>query len=115
MIFETENLFVRKLVSFNLEAFHKMQSNPKVKQYTTGFVNNLEAHTRESEELILKCNLPDNDFWVYAVQRKLDSKFIATVALVKEDGDDEIGYRFLKEYWGRGYGTETCQGLIKYC
>lgn len=52
---------------------------------------------------------------MYAVERKLDSKCIGTVALVKEDGDDEIGYRFLKEYWGRGYGTETCQGIIKYC
>jgi RimJ/RimL family protein N-acetyltransferase len=52
---------------------------------------------------------------MYAVERKLDSKCIGTVALVKEDGDDEIGDRFLKEYWGRGYETETCQGLIKYC
>jgi hypothetical protein len=33
MIFETENLLVRKLVSSNLEAFHIMQSNPEVMQY----------------------------------------------------------------------------------
>lgn len=97
MIFETENLFVIKLVSSNLETHHLLQSNPEVMQYTTGFVKNLEAHTIALEELILKYNLPDNYCWMYAVERKLDSKCIGTVALVKEDGDDEIGDRFLKE------------------
>jgi RimJ/RimL family protein N-acetyltransferase len=35
MIFETENLLVRKLISSDLEAFHKMQSNPEVLQKAT--------------------------------------------------------------------------------
>ena len=94
MIFETESLFVRKFVSFNLGAFHIMQSNSEVIQYTTGFVKNLEVHTIALAELILKYNLPDNDFWMYAVERKLDSNCIGTIALVKEGGDDEIGGRF---------------------
>jgi len=115
MIFETENLLIRKLVSSDLQAFHKMQSNFKVMQYTTGIVKNLEEHKIELEQLISKYNFIDNTFWIYGIERKSDSKFIGTVALIKDAGNDEIGYRFLEEYWGRGYGSETCQGLINYC
>jgi RimJ/RimL family protein N-acetyltransferase len=115
MIFETENVLVRKLVSSDLQAFHKMQSNPEVMQFTTGVVKNLEEHKIELDDLISKYNLADNNFWIYAIESKSDTAFIGTVALVKDAGNDEIGYRFLQEYWGKGYGTETCQGLIYYC
>lgn len=115
MIFETENLLVRKLVALDLEAFHKMQSNPKVMQYATGIVKSMEAHKIELNDLISKYDVIDNDFWIYAIERKSDSVFIGTVALIKDDGNDEIGYRFLEGFWGNGFGTETCKGLINYC
>ena len=115
MIFETENLLVRKLVASDLEAFHKMQSNPKVMQYATGIVKSLEAHKIELDGLISKYDVIDNDFWIYAVVQKKDSAFIGTVALVKDEGNNEIGYRFLEDFWGNGFGTETCKGLINYC
>ena len=56
-----------------------------------------------------------NDFWIYAVERKSDNKFIGTLALVKDNIDDEIGYRFLEKYWNNGYGFELCKGAIMYC
>ena len=115
MIFETERLIVRKLVAEDLEAFHKMQSNPKVMQYTTGIVKDLDGHKIEIQELISKYDFVGNDFWIYAIVRKRDAVFIGTVALVKDNGNDEIGYRFLEEFWGNGFGTETCKGLIAYC
>ena len=32
-----------------------------------------------------------------------------------EEGNDEIGYRFIERYWGNGFATELCEGLIQYC
>jgi RimJ/RimL family protein N-acetyltransferase len=115
MIFETERLIVRKLIFDDITAFHEMQSNPKVMQFATGEVKTLEAHSAELIDLISKYDLPNNDFWIYAIVRKTDNQFVGTVALVKEEKDDEIGYRFLEKYWGNGYATETCKGLILYC
>ena len=115
MIFETERLIVRKLVLEDLNSFHEMQSNPNVMQYATGEVKSLQAHEIELNELISKYILPNNDFWIYAIERKSDKNFIGTLALVKDEGEDEIGYRFLEKYWSRGYATEICGGLIKYC
>lgn len=59
--------------------------------------------------------MPENDFWIYAIERKVDRFFLGTLALVKDGEDDEIGLRFLEEYWSLGYGTEVCQRLLEYC
>lgn len=115
MIFETERLIVRKLILEDLRAFHEMQSNPKVMQYATGDVKSLLEHERELKILIEKYAEPNNDFWIYTIERKEDTAFVGTVALVKDGKDDEIGYRFLEKYWKKGYATEICDGLIKYC
>lgn len=113
MIFETERLLVRKLVLDDLQPFHLMQSNPKVMQYVTGDVKSLHEHETELKELIAKYDLPNNNFWIYAIDRKSDGEFIGTCAIVDEV--NELGYRFLEKYWGFGYGREICYGLIKYC
>ncbi|PQJ78187.1 GNAT family N-acetyltransferase [Polaribacter porphyrae] len=115
MIFETERLQVRKLILKDLLPFHKMQSNPKVMQFADGEIKTLQGHEKELKLLVEKYQKKNNDFWIYAIERKQDKEFIGTVALVKDDNDDEIGYRFLEKYWGNDYGFEICKGLINYC
>lgn len=115
MIFETERLLIRKLILEDLEPFHKMESNPKVLKYATGKVKTLAENKEELKDLVAKYNTLKNDFCIYAIERKSDNNFIGTVALVKDNLDDEIGYRFLEKYWNNGYGFEICGGLINYC
>ncbi|QOD61187.1 GNAT family N-acetyltransferase [Polaribacter haliotis] len=115
MIFETERLLIRKLNVKDLEKFHSLESNPNVLKYATGNVKNYEENKKELNDLIRRYNLPYNDFWIYAVILKDNNNFIGTVALVKDGADDEIGYRFLENYWGNGFATELCKGLISYC
>ena len=69
-------------------------------QYVRGKAMTYEENRKELPTLIKKYEDPENDFWIYAVERKEDSNFVGTVALVKDDqDDDEIGYRFLEKYW----------------
>lgn len=115
VIFETQRLLVRKLVVSDLKPFHEMQSNPKVMQYADGEVKSLEAHEIELKGLIEFYEKENNDFWIYAIERKVEDEFIGTLAFVKDDQkEDEIGFRFLEKYWGFGYGFEICKGLILY-
>lgn len=116
MIFETNRLCVRKLQMADFDEFHEMQSNLKVMQFVRGIAMTFEENRDELPKLIdFYCN-PDNNFWIYAIERKKDAIFVGTVALVKDDeGNDEIGYRFLEKYWGKGYGFEIAQGLVQYC
>ncbi|SEB35093.1 Acetyltransferase (GNAT) domain-containing protein [Tenacibaculum sp. MAR_2009_124] len=115
IIFETERLIVRELILHDLDSFHEMQSNPKVMQYAEGEVKSYEEHKVELKQLIGKYKEKGNDFWIYGIERKEDSAFVGTFALVKDGVDDEIGYRFLEKYWRNGYASEICEGLITYC
>ena len=114
MVFETQRLIVRVLVLGGLLPFHEMQSNPKVMQYADGEVKRIEEHKNELKELIEKYKKGHNNFWIYAIERKQDSAFLGTIALVKDGKDDEIGYRFLERYWGKGYSFEVCKRLVVY-
>jgi ribosomal-protein-alanine N-acetyltransferase len=115
MIFETQRLRIRLLTLNDLDSFHKMQSNPKVMQYADGEVNDFIGHQKELLNLIDKYQNRNNDFWIYAIDHKIDEVFVGTLAFVKDNADDEIGYRFLEEYWNKGYGLEVCKGALAYC
>ncbi|CAM1352776.1 GNAT family N-acetyltransferase [Tenacibaculum insulae] len=115
MIFETKRLLVRKLKTTDLQPFFKLESNPKVLQYATGEVKSIDACKIELKDLISKYENNANEFFIYAIVQKTNNEFVGTLALVKDNEDDEIGYRFIQEYWGKGYATEICEGLITYC
>ena len=100
----------------DIRPYHEMQSNPKVMQYVTGEVQTEKEHLIELERLIGFYDREDNDFWIYAIERKLDNEFVGTVAFIKDnEGDDEIGYRFLEKYWSLGYGYDLCKASVVYC
>ncbi|WP_299014277.1 GNAT family N-acetyltransferase [uncultured Polaribacter sp.] len=115
MIFETERLLIRKLKLEDLSSFYKLQNNPNVLKYADGEVKSFAENKIELLNLIARYQKADNDFWIYAIVNKTDKQFIGTLALVKEGLDDEIGYRFIEDYWGQGFGLEACKGLLFYC
>lgn len=115
MIFETKRLTVRKLIKDDLNPFFELESNPKVLQYATGEPKNLQESEEDLLQLIDRYDKTDNNFWIYAIEITENKEFIGTVALIKDDeGNDEIGYRFIERFWGKGFATEICEGLISY-
>ncbi len=130
-IFQTENFHVRRLKSADFEAFHEMQGNERVMRFVRGAPMSVKEDVMELKKLIASYDNDDNDFWIFAVERKEDETFVGTVALVKSDTHGntmpedvlvlniksdqcEIGYRLLERYWGRGYAKEIAKGLVKY-
>ena len=115
-IFKTKRLLVRSLKMEDFEAFNKMQSNKNVMRFVRGRPMTYEENKEELPKLIEFYDKEGNDFFIYAITRIEDGFFVGTIALIKDEfKNDEIGYRFLEEYWGNGYGTEVLSGLIAYC
>ena len=114
MVFETCRLFVRNLKHSDFAAFHEMQSDDEVMQYTTGKGLDEAENLRQLKMCIACYSRPDNDFWVWAIVRKSDQQFVGTCALVPNEHRSEIGYRFLRKFFGMGYGQEICNGVIEY-
>ena len=114
MIFDTQRLLVRKLSFDDFEPFHKMQTNRNVMRFVRAKVMTYEDNKKDLMTIIEKYYTPNNDFWIYAIEQKINNTFVGTVAFVKDEKYDEIGYRFLEEFWNNGYGTEIIKGMVWY-
>ncbi len=115
MIFETERLSIRKLKNQDFDAFHQMQSNINVMRYTDSPPKNKTENKLDLDRVISFYQKPKNSFWVFAVERKKDTNFIGTIAIIIDnDAKAEIGYRYLEKYWHNGYAFEALNGLINY-
>jgi len=51
------------------------------------------------------------------IQEKSSGKLIGINGVIKRPFLDapNIGYALIPESWGKGYATESCQGLVNYC
>ena len=83
-------------------------------QYTSGRPFDEEENRRQLLDCIEKYDTAENRFWVWAITLKDTNDFIGTCASVPFEDGVEIGYRFLETHFGKGYGTEICNGLIDF-
>ena len=115
MIYETQRLIIRNLKLTDFIPFHKMNSNEKVMIYTDSPPKTYKEDQQDLQRLIDNYSKKENNFWVWAVERKEDSIFLGNVAIIPfKEGKDEVGFRFLEEFWNNGYGFEAMEGLLKY-
>lgn len=114
MIFETERLSVRNLKLADLGPFHEMQSDDQVMKYTTGHGFDEAENQKQLQQCIDCYARPENEFWVWAIEQKTGNQFVGTCAIVPHESRPEIGYRFLRKYFGLGFGQEICDGLIEH-
>lgn len=115
-VFTTDRLVVRKLMQNDMQAFHKMQSDYEVMRFIRGKAMTYEENQRELSKLIAGYEKAVNDLEVLAVVRKSDSVFVGAVTLERDKhNSNEIGYRFIRDFWGNGYGGEILKGLIAHC
>lgn len=92
-----------------------MQNDQQVMRYIGGKAFSYSENKKDLENILKFYQIPDNDFWVWAIELAITGNFIGTVALVKnQKGEYEIGYRLLKEHWKNGYGKEVTNGLIRH-
>jgi RimJ/RimL family protein N-acetyltransferase len=113
-VFETNRLRIRHLLESDFDAFHEMQSDAEVMRYTTGSSLD-EVENRRQLKMCIECYAkPENDFWVWAITRKVDGQFVGTYAITPNDQRAEIGYRLLRKHFGLGYGKEVCNGVVQF-
>ena len=114
MIFQTERLLIRKLTKADFDPFHEMQSDPSVMKFTTGKAQTLEENKTDLQ-YVMDCYEQENlDLLVWAVIEQETKDFAGTAALAKTKNNEiEVGLRFLKQHWGKGFGSEVLEGLTK--
>ena len=112
--FHTERLRLRPPNWDDLDNIHKLGSSPVVMRYISQVKTQTLDEAKADLEKRIKASTSIFGYWV--VEERCSGAFIGWLALKRLDktNDIEVGYRFLEQFWGKGYATEGSQELLKY-
>ncbi len=117
---ETPRLILREILPSDEEGMFALDSDPEVHRYLG---NNPVTNIEQTREVInfVRQQYIDNGIARWAVIEKNTNSFVgwSGLKLVKEERNNhpqyyDIGYRFIKKYWGKGYATESAKAALDY-
>lgn len=121
IITETERLILRELEESDAQYIFELDSDLEVLKYLSN--DNLVNNIQESLEKIKRVR---NQYLItgmgrWAVIEKSTNNFLGWSGIKLEGPKKhhpyqyyDIGYRFLKKYWGKGFATESSKASLKY-
>jgi len=113
---ETERLLIRRFSIEDIESSYRMNLDPEVSRYTHdgGVVSKSEIERRIIEDVM--GDYEKHGFGRMAVELKKNGQFIGFTGLkYLEDMDAvDLGFRFMREFWGHGYATESSRASLNY-
>ncbi|WP_029277447.1 GNAT family N-acetyltransferase [Pedobacter borealis] len=117
---ETDRLILRELLPTDAQGMFEMDGDPEVHLYLgNNPVKSIEQSIAEIE--FIRKQYIENGIGRWAVIEKATGKFVgwSGLKLIKESTNNHInyydlGYRFSKRFWGKGYATETAMAARDY-
>jgi ribosomal-protein-alanine N-acetyltransferase len=113
---ETERLLLRELTDDDFDALYRMNSDSEVMRY----VGRGKTQNREEVEVTLQRykDLPNKHpgFYIWAAVEKASDEVTGLIFLLPyaPTSEVEVGYRFLPEFWNKGYATEGTKVALEY-
>ena len=127
MQLETERMYLRHLQDADAPYLTEMDSDPEVMRYIT------VTHTPPTSEEPARAwiaaqntKYSDTPYGVFTATLKSTGEFIGWFLLRDardhrladdagfHENELELGYRFLRRFWGQGLGTEGAQALVEH-
>ena len=114
---ETERLLLRDLVTGDRHAVHEYASDPEVVRFMDWGPNTKD----ETDEFIKRSISTQNEKprrnFTLAIILKNTGELIGSCGIHvsnPENREGWLGYCLNRNFWGRGYATETARGLVKF-
>ena len=111
MIFETNRLLIRRANNNDINEIWNVWKNPENQKYMSDPV-----YTIKEVENILKIKRAEFDDYFAVIILKSTNQVIGTCCfgLTNTKNTYGIGYSIHKDFWNKGYATETLEGIIKF-
>jgi len=117
--FETERLMLRELLPSDVEGMFRLDSNPEVHKYLG---KNPVTNVSQIHDVLANIHRQyrDNGIGRWAVILKETNEFIGWSGLKIEknvNGHErfyDLGYRFIQEFWGKGYAFESAKAFVDF-
>ncbi|WP_203296601.1 GNAT family N-acetyltransferase [Luteirhabdus pelagi] len=116
-IIQTERLGLRNWHSSDLEAFVKMGQDTEVMKHFPSLLS-----PSETEQLMnrFSTHFYEKGYTYFAVDELSTGKFIGFTGLMYQTFESDftpsvdIGWRFKREAWGKGYATEAAKACLEF-
>lgn len=115
-VIETERLLLRTFTENDAQLIYELNLDPDVTRFTGDPVRDI-GH---ASEVLTKVILPQYALYNHgrwAVHVKPGLEFIGWCGLKcrpERDNEIDLGYRFMKSAWGKGYATEAAFASLRY-
>lgn len=115
VVIETERLLLRTFTMDDASLIYNLNLDPEVTRYTLDPMVDIE----QAKEVLEKTILPQYALYNHgrwAVHVKPGLEFVGWCGLKTrpEMNEIDLGYRFLKKAWGKGYATESAHASLNY-
>jgi [ribosomal protein S5]-alanine N-acetyltransferase len=114
ILFQSKRLLFRRFTLDDAALLYQLNSDPEVVKY----VHEPPTTKENAPQVIKDIILPQYELGLgrWAVFLKYTEDFIGWCGLkyIKENDEIDLGYRFMKQYWGNGYATEAAISCINY-
>lgn len=113
---ETDLLAVRPWTEADRDAFRRMNADPRVMRFFPSVLSEAESDAFLAR---IQDHQAEHGFTLWAVEDKNGNLAGLTgLARVRFEAPFtpcvEIGWRFLPDYWGRGYALDAARGVLDY-
>lgn len=116
LFIETERLLIRPFTRDDIEPAYLMNLDTDVSKYTGdgGVVSKEETERRIIEDVL--GDYQKHGYGRLAVELKSEKTFIGFTGLkyLEDLKEVDLGYRFMKKYWGNGIATEAGKASINF-
>lgn len=114
---ETKRLLLRELKKTDARAINDYASDPEVVRYMDWGPNNLEETKAFIQRALEGQEEKPRYHYTLAITLKTDLRLIGSCGIHVSNPDNRegwIGYCFNKQFWGKGYATETARALVMF-
>jgi RimJ/RimL family protein N-acetyltransferase len=115
VIIETKRLLLRNFTEEDSHLLYELNLDPEVIKYTYDPIKNIDHARQILQQVILpQYALYNHGRWAVHLKQALEFIGWCGLKLIPEKNEIDLGYRFQKNAWGKGYATEAAYACIKY-